>query len=125
MYGGSGQGYDQGAGGVGVGTGGGGVGGTYGGDSGTYGQGQTYPSVATDSSGYGTGVAATNKPGIGDKVKGQAEVLIGKVTKNENLVEKGEERKVCPHLFCVSHLWMLNDWVLGRLRQLLIPFHFS
>jgi hypothetical protein len=52
----------------------------------------------TDDTGdYGQSVPGgygSNKPGIGDKVRGTAEVVAGKATGNEGLVEKGQDRKV-------------------------------
>ncbi|KAJ3930086.1 MAG: hypothetical protein NXY57DRAFT_348435 [Lentinula lateritia] len=58
------------------------------------------------SSGYGTSDgfsgnrndnpygSENTKPSFGDKVKGTAEVAAGKVTRNSDMVERGQERKV-------------------------------
>ncbi|KAF7348205.1 hypothetical protein MSAN_01773600 [Mycena sanguinolenta] len=49
---------------------------------------------------YGTGVSSddyadnhTTKPSMGDKIKGGTEKLVGKVTNNPEMVEKGQQRK--------------------------------
>jgi len=45
--------------------------------------------------GYGQtgGEYGSNKPGLGDKIKGTAEMIAGKATGKESLVNKGQERK--------------------------------
>ncbi|KAJ6585445.1 hypothetical protein B0H19DRAFT_1109697 [Mycena capillaripes] len=57
-----------------------------------YGAGTT--GTTTSSNEYGaTSANSSGKPTMGDKVKGGAEKLIGKVTKNPDMVERGQERK--------------------------------
>ncbi|KAF9066442.1 hypothetical protein BDP27DRAFT_1404351 [Rhodocollybia butyracea] len=50
----------------------------------------------TSTQNYGTSDednTQTRQPGLGDKIKGTAEVTAGKVTRNTGMVERGEERK--------------------------------
>ncbi|KAJ3975032.1 hypothetical protein EV361DRAFT_959793 [Lentinula raphanica] len=56
-----------------------------------YGTGNDFSSGRDDDS-YGS--SNTTKPSFGDKMKGTAEVAAGKLTRNPDMVERGQERKV-------------------------------
>jgi len=62
---------------------------------GGYGTGTSGGDYATGNTGIDdtSGDAAINKPSAGDKMRGSAEKMIGKVTKNPNMQERGQERK--------------------------------
>ncbi|KAJ7276886.1 hypothetical protein C8J57DRAFT_1504722 [Mycena rebaudengoi] len=90
----SGGGFDTGSGaaGVGAGTGGYGAGNTTS-SSNEYGSGNQY-STGSSSNEYGdTSNNSGGKPSVGDKIKGGAEELVGKVTKNPEMIERGQQRK--------------------------------
>ncbi|KAJ3728285.1 hypothetical protein C8R42DRAFT_258476 [Lentinula raphanica] len=56
-----------------------------------YGTGNDF-STGRDDDSYGS--SNTTKPSFGDKMKGTAEVAAGKLTRNPDMVERGQERKV-------------------------------
>ncbi|KAJ6507571.1 hypothetical protein DFH09DRAFT_1334565 [Mycena vulgaris] len=90
----SGGGFDTGSGaaGVGAGTDGYGAGNTTS-SSNEYGSGNQY-STGSSSNEYGdTSNNSGGKPSVGDKIKGGAEKLVGKVTKNPEMIGRGQQRK--------------------------------
>ncbi|TFK71294.1 hypothetical protein BDN72DRAFT_958215 [Pluteus cervinus] len=79
---------------TGTGAHGGGYTGSQGADQDLYaGQGQGHGKHGQDQYGAGDNVTGTGKPKLGDKIRGGAEVVTGKLTGNEGLVEKGQDRK--------------------------------